>query len=70
MVSDFFEFYGKGEEQKEMLMDLYAKLYNEQYKRKEYNPLNLRINKIPHSITKKLQEVEKKERESDDDGAR
>ena len=54
MVTEFFGYYGKGDEQKERLLELYVKLYQEQKKRDTYNPLNLRINKIPHSIAKKL----------------
>ena len=60
MVSVYFDFYGKGDEQRVRLHELYVKLYQEQEKRKTYNPFNLRINKIPHSITKKLKELENK----------
>ena len=58
MVSEYFDYYGKGDEQRERLLELYGRLYQEQKKRKTYNPFNLRINKIPHSITKKLKELE------------
>ena len=58
MVSEYFDYYGKGDEQRERLLELYVRLYQEQKKRKTYNPFNLRINKIPHSITKKLKELE------------
>ena len=64
MVSEYYDYYGKGEEQVKRLFELFCKLYKKQEDRKTYNPLNLRINKIPHSITKKLKELENEKAKS------
>ena len=57
MITEYLEFYGEGQEQIENIAILFGKLYKEEKERKKYNPLNLKINMIPHSISKKLKEL-------------